>query len=500
MTFFNSIIKLSFSRRQREIEFFKTNPEIAQEKVFKKLIKEASDTEWGKLFDYQNIKTIDDFKKHVSLQSYEDLWPYIERMQAGHKNVLWPGDVNKFAKSSGTTSAKSKFIPVSDAALQKCHYRGGKDLVFLYRQAYKNSLLFRGKTLSLGGTQQKSDKDIYCGDLSAILMNNLPLWVQLVRAPNLETALLGEWEEKIDKIIQATSKKNITCLAGVPSWMLVLLRKLLEKTGKDNVLEVWPNLELFFHGGISFEPYREQFKKLIPSKNMHYMEVYNASEGFFALNEKPEDEDMLLMLDYGIFYEFIPMEEIGLDNPKTVGIGEVELYKNYALVISTNGGLWRYLIGDTVIFTSLRPHRIKVSGRTKHYINAFGEELMVGNSDKALEIACAKTKAEVKDYTAAPVFMEENVKGRHQWLIEFSQEPQDFTRFCYILDQSLQSLNSDYEAKRYKDITLGAPDVIKARPNLFHDWLKQKGKLGGQNKVPRLSNTREYIDELLKLI
>lgn len=502
MPIFNSIITLSFSRRKREIEFFKKNPAEAQEKQFKKLIKKAAQTEWGRLYNYSNIKTVTEFRQQVPLQSYEDLWPYIERMQTGETNILWPGEVNKFAKSSGTTSAKSKFIPVSDEALKHCHYRGGKDVIYFYRKSCPNSLLFRGKTLSLGGTQQKSEHDIYCGDLSAILMSNLPLWVQLVRAPNLETALIlmGEWEDKIDKIISATKKRNITCLTGVPSWMLVLLRQLLEKTGKNSVSEVWPGLELFIHGGISFEPYREQFKKIIPSDKMNYLEVYNASEGFFAVNEHPGADDMLLMLDYGVFYEFIPMEEFDKPNPKTLGINEVELGKNYALVISTNGGLWRYSIGDTIKFTSLTPHRIKVSGRTKHYINAFGEELMVGNTDKALEITCSKTGASIKDYTAAPVFMSEKTKGCHQWLIEFDQEPEDFDRFCYLLDQSLQSLNSDYEAKRYKDITLGPPDITKVRSNLFYDWLKQKNKLGGQNKVPRLANNREYIDELLELL
>jgi len=494
------MISLSFAPRRQQIKKFKKNPAKVQTKVLKELINTASQTEWGRLYNYSDIKTEEEFKAKVPISSYEDLWPYIERMQKGEENILWPGKINKFAKSSGTTSAKSKFIPVSRESLQKCHYRGGKDIVQLYKTNHRNSRLFLGKTLSLGGTQQKNEKDIYCGDLSAILMSNLPLWAQLHRTPNLETALMGEWEEKIEKIIDESLNKNITCLAGVPSWMLVLLKRLLEKTGKKNILEVWPNLELFIHGGISFEPYREQFKKLIPSEKMNYFEVYNASEGFFALNEKPRDDDMLLMLDYGIYYEFISMDEFGNDNARVLNLDEVELGKNYAVLISTNGGLWRYLIGDTVIFTSVAPFKIKVSGRTKHYINAFGEELMVGNTDKAIEMTCASTKASVREYTAAPVFMDDDKKGCHQWLIEFNQEPDNFERFCELLDKNLQSLNSDYESKRYKSITLDSPDVTKVRTNLFYDWLKEKNKLGGQHKVPRLSNSREYIEELLKLI
>ncbi len=500
MSVFNSILFLLFSRRYQKIEFFKKHPFEVQTKVLKSLLKRAAKTEWGRLYNYQALETVADFRKKVPLQKYEDLWPYIERMQAGVKDVLWPGEVKSFAKSSGTTSAKSKFIPVSSESLQSCHYQGGKDIITFYKRAQANSRLFSGKTLSLGGTQQKNKGNIYCGDLSAILMSNLPFWVQFVRTPNLNTALLSEWEEKLEKIITESKDQNITCLVGVPSWMLVLLQKLVQKTGHNNILEIWPNLELFIHGGVSFEPYREQFKKLIPSGQMNYFEVYNASEGFFAMNEKPGDEDMLLMLDYGIFYELIPIEGVDKTKPQVIGLDQAELGRNYALVISTNGGLWRYQIGDTIIFTSLKPFRIKISGRTKHFINVFGEELMVGNTDKALEITCIKTGASVREYTVAPIFMADNKSGSHQWLIEFNQEPEDFSYFCYLLDQTLQSLNSDYEAKRYKNITLSTPNIIKVRSGLFYDWLKQKNKLGGQNKVPRLANSREYIEALLKLV
>lgn len=406
-----------------------------------------------------------------------------------------------FARSSGTTNAKSKFIPVTKDSLEKCHYQGGKDIINLYNTACPDNHLFSGKTLSLGGTQEKAaDNNTYCGDLSAILMSNLPLLVQLIRTPNLDIALLGEWEEKIKQIAADSRDRNITCLTGVPSWMLVLLNHLLVVTKKSNISEVWPNLELFIHGGINFIPYREQFVRLIDNSQMHYFEVYNASEGFFAMNESPTDDDMLLLLDYGVFYEFIPQEKLYDDNPPALGLADVEIGRSYAVVISTNGGLWRYLIGDTIIFTSLQPVRIKISGRTKHFINAFGEELMIGNADQALAVACQGTGAAISEYTAAPRFMDQGQSGQHQWLIEFSHLPNDVLKFGRLLDENLQSLNSDYEAKRYKDITLGPPEIILATSGLFHNWLKNKNKLGGQNKVPRLANNRDYLDELLALL
>lgn len=500
MSIFNSLFSLPFSGRKQAAKIFKKEPAEIQERVLRNLIKKAAKTKWGRLYGYSKIKTLKQFQECVPLQSYEDLQPYIERMQKKEKNILWPGKIVGFAKSSGTTGAKSKFIPVTSDSLKKCHYRCGTDLLASYVKENKNSGLLSGKILTLGGTQQKNNNDFYIGDLSAILMSNLPFWTYFSRTPELDIALLGEWEEKLNKIIEYSSGQNITCLMGVPSWMLVLLYRLLEKTGKNNILEIWPNLELFIHGGISFEPYREQFKKIISSEKMKYLEVYNASEGFFARNERSGDSGMLLSLDYGIFYEFIPLEEINNEKPHAVSIAEVELNKNYALVISTNGGLWRYLIGDTVIFTSLNPPKIKISGRTKHFINAFGEELMVGNADKGLEEACLKTGAEIREYSAAPIFMEQKTKGRHQWLIEFSKAPDDLNKFAEILDTALKSLNSDYEAKRYKDISLGFPELIAVREGLFYDWLKNKNKLGGQNKVPRLANNREYVDELLKLI
>lgn len=506
MSLLNSLLTLPLARRRSEIELFKQYPAEVQEETLKKLLATASKTEWGSKYGYQEIKGAAEFQARVPLQSYESLQPWIARMQAGEKDVLWPGEAKWFARSSGTTSARSKYIPVTKESLEDCHYRGGKDIIALYTAACPDTNLLTGKTLSLGGTRQKDDSsDIYCGDLSAILMSNLPFWAQLARTPNLDVALLGEWEEKIKRIAESSLDKNVVSLMGVPSWMLVLLYHILKTTGRDSISQIWPNLELFIHGGISFAPYRDQFRKIIPSAKMKYWEVYNASEGFFAMNEYPEAPDMLLMLDYGVYYEFLPLEELdkvgksGPEAPRALTLGEVELGRNYALVISTNGGLWRYLIGDTVMFTSLKPYRIKITGRTKHYINAFGEELMIHNADQALEIACAKTGAALKDYTAAPFFMDEKNKGGHEWLIEFSRAPENLNEFGYQLDDALKTLNSDYEAKRYKDITLGPPRLILARSNLFHDWLGEKHKLGGQNKVPRLANGREYIEELLIL-
>jgi len=500
MSILNSLIALPLARRRSAIELFKKYPLEIQEEARQNLLATAARTVWGEKYQYQNIKTVQQFQEAVPVQEYQDLYPYIQRMQAGEENVLWPGRVKWFARSSGTTNAKSKFIPITAESLENCHYQGGKDIISLYTAACPDNHLFSGKTLSLGGTQEKDQAhDKYCGDLSAILMSNLPFWIQLIRTPNLEIALLGEWEEKIKQIAADSSSRNITCLTGVPSWMLVLLNHLLVETKKANILEIWPNLELFIHGGINFAPYRDQFAKLIPAPRMNYFEVYNASEGFFAMNESPADEDMLLMLDYGVFYEFIPTEDLGQAKPRALGLSEVELGKNYALVISTNGGLWRYLIGDTIVFTKLQPFRIKISGRTKHFINAFGEELMVGNADRALESVCRQTSTAIVDYTAAPFFMLAGQSGRHQWLIEFREPPTDLADFARRLDESLKALNSDYEAKRYKDITLSRPEIILARPGLFYDWLKEKNKVGGQHKVPRLANSREYLDELLAI-
>jgi len=501
MQIINSLVTWVNFKRIHQLELFKKFPYDVQSEVLFKLLNKAKTTQWGRQYGYGEISNVKQFQERVPLQTYDDVHPYVERLMKGEQNILWPTEIKWFAKSSGTTADKSKFIPVSAEALEECHFRGGKDLMAIYTANYPETGIYSGKSLTLGGSHQinRVNNQAFFGDLSAILIENLPFWTYFMKTPSQEIALLSEWEEKLEKIYTSTIKEDVTSIAGVPSWMLVLIKYILKHSGKENLLEVWPNLELFMHGGVSFEPYREQFKKLIPSDKMNYMETYNASEGFFAIQDYPTREDMLLMLDLGIFYEFIPLGELEKENPKVLHIGEVEQGVNYALVISTNGGLWRYLIGDTVMFTSLYPHRIKISGRTKHFINVFGEEVIIDNAEKALAKACERTGAQVKDYTAAPIFMGTDKKGAHEWIVEFEVSPRDREEFANELDEALQSVNSDYEAKRYKDITLERLTLHEARKGLFYDWLKRKGKLGGQNKVPRLSNSRKYVEELLVL-
>ena len=508
MSLFNSILSFPFVRRLSDIELFKKYPGEVQVEMFNYLIDKASDTAWGEAHNFKEIDgaknfatAISLFQKNVPLSSYDDLKPWIDRARQGENDVLWPGQVKWFAKSSGTTNDKSKFIPVTEDFLEECHYRGGRDAIALYLDRHPDTKLFTGKTLSLGGSKRQDDvnPNNYCGDLSAILMDNLPFWAQFGRTPELPVALMDEWESKLREIIKATKGENVVALAGVPSWMLVLLRRILSETGVKDIHELWPNLELFMHGGVAFGPYKEQYKKIC-GPSMNYVNIYNASEGFFGIGEDGARDDMLLMLDYGVFYEFVPLEELDKPVPRAYTISEVELGRNYALIISTSGGLWRYIIGDTVQFTSLQPYYFKISGRTKHYINVFGEELMVDNADRAITLASERTGALVKEYSAAPVFMTESEKGRHQWLIEFEREPDDLGHFNIALDDALKSLNSDYEAKRYKDITLIAPEIVVARPGLFYDFLASKNKLGGQHKVPRLSNNRTQIEEMLKFL
>lgn len=490
-----------FVPRQKALETYATIPGQLQHDVLMRLVAQAAHTEWGIQHHYAGIHSYEDFSRFVPVQTYEDVKPYIERMRHGERDVLWKGQVRWYAKSSGTTNDKSKFIPVSPEGLQDTHYAGGKDCVASYLLNNPDSRFFSGKGLILGGSHAPNYnlKDSLVGDLSAILIQNVNPLVNYIRVPKKEIALLADFEEKRDRIARSTIHANVTNLSGVPSWMLSVLKRVLEITGKDSLEQVWPNLEVFFHGGVAFTPYREQYKQLIRSDRMHYVETYNASEGFFGVQTDPTTQSMTLMLDYGVFYEFLPMEEFGKPDPTVVPLEGVELGKNYAMLISTSSGLWRYMLGDTVRFTHKHPYKFVITGRTKHFINAFGEELIVDNAEKGLEVACAGTGAQVLDYTAAPVFMDADAKCRHQWLVEFAVMPDSLERFARILDESLQQINSDYEAKRYKNITLQALELVVARPNLFHDWLKEKGKLGGQHKVPRLSNTREYIDELLRL-
>jgi len=497
---FHTVVSWILKKRKYQIDMFIENPIDVQNEVLYDLLSAAKDTEIGKKYDFTTIKNYESFAKHIPIQKYESVQPLLERARKGEQNIFWPSKIQWYAKSSGTTNAKSKFSPVSDEAIEDCHMKAGKDMLCLYINNNEDTEMFKGKGLRLGGSSAVyENNDTYFGDLSAIIIENLPFWADISTAPSLKTALMGEWETKMEAIIQETINEDITSLAGVPSWMLVLLNKVLEVTGKENILEVWPNLEVFFHGGINFNPYRKQYEKLIPSKKFKYYEIYNASEGFFAIQDKNNSSELLLMLDYGIFYEFIPMDKYDCENSKAIPLQEVEINKNYALVITTNSGLWRYLIGDTIKFTSIMPYRIKVTGRTKHFINAFGEELVIENAEEALNKACKETNAVIIDYTAAPIFMNGKTKGAHEWMIEFKTPPKKIEKFSNVLDDTLKSLNSDYEAKRYKNMTLSLPKVRQARKGLFYDWLKQKGKLGGQHKVPRLSNNRDFMEELLVL-
>jgi hypothetical protein len=488
-------------KRIHQIELFMKYPNEVQEEWFEQLISGAEQTEWGKKYHYKSINTLSQFKQRVPIQTYDTLKPYIERMLKGEQNVLWHSGIRWFAKSSGTTNDRSKFIPVSEESLEECHMKGGKDMLSLYFNNRPNARIFTGKSLTLGGSNQVNQlhPDASFGDLSAVIMKNLPMWAEFCRTPHIDIALIENFEEKIEKMAHAVKDVNVTSISGVPTWNLLLFKRILELTKKDNLLEVWPNLELYFHGAVNFTPYREQFRKLIPDSDMYYLETYNASEGFFGIQDTTSD-DMLLMLDYGIFYEFLPLEHLHDENPHTLGLYEVELNKNYALIISTNAGLWRYMIGDTVRFTSLSPFRIQITGRTKHFINAFGEELIIDNAERALAEACAQTGAIIREYTAAPVYFNGNNNGAHEWIIEFEQKPAEFERFVDLLDETLRRLNSDYDAKRFKDMALRRPIVHTVAEGTFFSWMKERGKIGGQHKVPRLANNREYVDSILKMI
>ncbi len=496
----NSIASWILKQRIHQIELFMKYPMEVQEEILFGLLKSSENTVLGKKYDYQSIKNYQTFNERIPISTYEDLEPIISQTRQGAQNIFWNSTIKYFAKSSGTTNAKSKFIPVSSEALEHNHYKASKDLLCMYLNNNEDSQLFTGKSLRLGGSKELyENNNTFFGDLSAILIDNMPMWAEFSSTPSNKTSLMSNWETKLPAIIKESSLENVTSLAGVPSWMMVLLNKTLEENKKTNILEIWPNVEVYFHGGVSFEPYKEQYKNLFPKADFKYYEIYNASEGFFALQDQNNVNELLLMLDYGIFYEFIPMDTFGKENQKVIPLSEVELHKNYALVITTNSGLWRYLIGDTVRFTSLNPYRIKVTGRTKHHINVFGEELMVENTDMALAKTCKTLHCEVVDYTVAPIFMNGKEKGAHEWMIEFKKHPESSAAFSELLDKNLQQLNSDYEAKRFNNMTLNPIVLNVARKNLFYDWLKKKDKLGGQHKVPRLSNERNYLEELLLL-
>ena len=496
--FVNSILSWFLKKRKHQLDLFVKYPVEVQYELLFNLLNTASDTELGMHYNFREISSYAQFVERVPIQKYESIEPMLERTRKGEQNIFWPTQIKWFAKSSGTTNSKSKFIPVSDEAIEYCHFNAGKDMLCLFLNNNPSADLFSGKGLRLGGSSAiYEDNNTYFGDLSAIIIENMPFWADFSSAPKQKTALMSEWEEKMDAIVQETIHEDITSLAGVPSWMLVLLNRVLEVTGKENILEVWPNLEVYFHGGVNFTPYKEQYKKLIPSDQFKFYETYNASEGFFAIQDQNHSNELLLMLDYGIFYEFIPMSAYAEEDSIAIPLEEVELDTNYALVITTNSGLWRYLIGDTVKFTSLAPYRIQITGRTKHFINVFGEELIIENTEKALDVACKKNNAQVLEYTVAPIFMEGRENGAHEWMIEFKNEPDCMETFSQDVDSALQSINSDYEAKRYKNMTLSFPKIHRSRENLFYDWLKSKEKLGGQHKIPRLSNNRKLLEELL---
>ena len=501
MTIIDSVLHWLMKKRIHQIELFKKYPHEVQEELLKKLISTAKDTEWGRKYDFRSIQSAKTFSERVPINTYEDLKPTIDRLRHGDQNLLWPEEVKWFAKSSGTTAGKSKFIPMTESSIEECHYKGGKDLMSIYFNMFPSSTLFQGKSLVMGGSgvvQEVSNTTYYEGDLSAILMTNLPFWAQFRRTPSLEIALMDEWESKLELMAESTIDHDVRSISGVPSWMLVLLNKILKKAKKTDLKEVWPNLEVFFHGGVKFEPYREQFNAIIKPGDIMYLNTYNASEGFFGIQDQKESDDLLLMLDYGIYYEFIPTTELHKSNPKTLRLEDVDSGVNYAILISTNAGLWRYMIGDTVTFTSTDPYRLRITGRTKNFINVVGEELIIDNAEKALVIACSKSGAVVNEFTAAPLFKNKDIT--HEWIIEFEKEPEDNDFFCETFDNALKSLNSDYEAKRYQNLVLQPPIVKEVPKGTFYKWMKMKDKLGGQNKVPRLSNERKYVDEILELL
>ena len=504
MAIINSILTWVMKKRMHQIELFMKYPLEVQDELFKKLITTGRNTEFGRTHGFADIHNQEQYRKLIPTSTYEEISPYIERNMKGEQNLLWPSDVKWFAKSSGTTNARSKFIPVSYEALEECHFNGGKDMLSLYCNNFPDTKLFDGKGLTIGGSQQANPFDAthesFYGDVSAVIMSNLPYWTKFVRTPSLDIALMDEWEGKIEQMAKMTCEENVTSISGVPTWTILLLQHILELKNAKDISEVWPNLEVFFHGAVAFGPYRDIFKKLIPSNSMNYMETYNASEGFFGIQDQKNSDEMLLMLDYGIFYEFMPYSEIQKDSQKVVGLEDVKVGENYAMLITTNAGLWRYKIGDTVQFTSTDPYRIKISGRTKHFINAFGEELVVENAERAITKAANRTEALISNFTAAPRYFGEESKGAHEWIVEFEREPNDMDRFEKILDKTLREINSDYDAKRYRNMALTAPIVHKAASGTFYNWMKSRNKLGGQFKVPRLSNNREYLDEILKMV
>lgn len=491
-------------KRIHQIELFMKYPHEVQDEVLRRLLNSARYTEFGQKYAFDDLINYEDYKRRVPVHTYEQLFPYINRLMHGEQNVLWPSEVKWFAKSSGTTNDRSKFIPVTTEALEECHFKGGKDLLSIYVNNHPETKMFSGKGLGVGGSSQINEFDpsasSHYGDVSAVIIQNLPPWAEFIRTPSLEVALMQNWEEKIERLARETMGVNVTHIAGVPTWTVLLLQHILAIEKKTSVLEVWPNLEVFFHGAVAFRPYKNLFRSLIPSDQMKYWETYNASEGFFGIQDRRDSEDLLLMLDYGVFYEFIPVDQLDREYPDALPLADVEVGKNYAMVITTNSGLWRYNIGDTIKFTSIAPYRIRISGRTKHFINAFGEEVIIENAETAISCACEQTGAVIDNFTAAPIYLEKAKRGGHEWIIEFKTTPRDMNEFISVLDNTLRKVNSDYDAKRSMDIALVAPTIHSVAEGTFYNWMKKRGKLGGQNKVPRLSNSREFVDDILAMV
>ncbi len=499
---FNLAVKHYLSRRMKRIEAYMTNPEEAQERWLHHLLDRARDTEQGRRWGFADIRTHEQFARAVPAQDYDAVKGDIARMMRGEQNVLWPNEINWYSKSSGTTSDKSKFIPVPYGNIFNCHMAGAWDCVTLLYANKPDMQAFHYKHLAVPGSYQhlpEYPKTCF-GDVSAILVEHMPTIGRILFTPDTATSLMPNFEDKLQRIAEITSKQDDICLfGGVPTWLIVLFRMILEKTGKQNMLEVWPHLQAYMHGGVGFDPYRDTFRELIPSHDFAYQEVYNASEGFFGAQCDLKQNDLLLLADNGVFYEFIPTSEWDKEHPKTVLLPDVKIGENYALMISANNGLFRYMLGDTITFTRRYPFCFRITGRTKQFINAFGEEVMVGDADKALVDACRQMNATVTEYTAGPVyFSAEKQRGGHEWVVEFEKEPADLERFKQVLDESLQRINSDYEAKRYKGMALDRLRLIPVPKGTFIRWMRARGKFGNQNKVPRLANHRQYVEELIR--
>ena len=497
---FHSIASWALKKRITQIELFIKYPHETQQEVLFKLLNTAKRTEVGIKYEFDSIKNYKSFKNKLPIIKYEQIFKSIERCRKGEQNIFWPSTIKWFAMSSGTTDSKSKFIPVSTESLEDCHYKAGKDMLSLYLNNNSDSKLLAGKCLRLGGSGELyENNNSYFGDLSAIFIDNLPFWAELGSTPSNKVSLMSEWESKMEAIILETLNEKVTSLAGIPSWMLVLLNNTLKKKKTNSINDIWPHIEVYFHGGVNFKPYKNHFEKILGNKKIKFYEIYNASEGFFAIQHENNSNELLLMLDYGIFYEFIDMKCFETKEEKIIPLCEVEKNKNYAILITTNAGLWRYKIGDTVKFTSLSPYKIIITGRTKHFINVFGEEVIIENTDNVINRLSSKYNLKIVDYTVAPIFMESNKKGAHEWFIEFSEEPNKNIKIDEIIDKELKKENSDYEAKRYNNFTLEKPKVIKGSKGVFMKWLEINNKLGGQNKIPRLSNNRKFIEKLIGL-